>query len=284
MSIQDSRLLLELGEPGMDNSRKIVSLFDASTIVPLHVVRVDLQDKAKETLDAFRSASDASQIVREWIESSAAFEITIAGDPDDFLKKLEAFLSTKPELKARAEIVQTEQFLAEPEVVFSLRDDVRWHDGEPFTSRDVAFTYRAIMDDATASPRKPDFLYILRIETPDPHTVRVIYRKPYSPGSEQLDDRNAARSHPRRQTAGLVGSQLQSQSRGNGAISIRRVENERISPRHSQSGLLRRAGTLAGFHRLSGASRPTRAPARFRDPAGGFLERRPVGGRTLRGR
>ena len=72
-------------------------------------------------------------------------------------------------------------FLAEPAVLFSLRDDVRWHDGEPFTSRDVVFTYRAIMDDATASPRKPDFLYILRIETPDAHTVRVVYRKPYSP-------------------------------------------------------------------------------------------------------
>jgi ABC-type transport system substrate-binding protein len=180
-SIQDRRLLLKLDEPGMDNSRKIVSLLDASTIVPLHIVRVDLQDKAKDTLDAFRNTSAASKIIREWIESSTAFEVTVVGDPDGFIREVESFLSTKPELKARAGIVQTEQFLAEPEMVFTLRDGVRWHDGEPFTSRDVAFTYRAIMDDATASPRKPDFLYILRVETPDPHTVRVIYRKPYSP-------------------------------------------------------------------------------------------------------
>ena len=122
VSIRDSRLLLELSEPGMDNSRKIVSLFDTSTIVPLHIVRVDLQDKAKDTLDAFRTTSVASQIIREWIESSAGFEVTVAGDPESFLRKLEAFLSAKPELKARAEIVQTEQFLAEPEVVFTLRD------------------------------------------------------------------------------------------------------------------------------------------------------------------
>jgi peptide/nickel transport system substrate-binding protein len=179
--IEESKLVLELAEPGMDNSRKIVSLLDASTIVPLHVVRVDLQDKARETLDAFRATPDASPIVREWIESSSAFEVTVRGDAAEFLKKLEAFLAAKPDLKGNAQIVETLQFLAEPVVVFSLRNDVRWHDGEPFTSRDVAFTYRAIMDDATASPRKPDFLYILRIETPDSQTVRVIYRKPYSP-------------------------------------------------------------------------------------------------------
>ena len=180
-SIRERSLILELGEPGMDASRKIVSLFDEGTLAPLHIVRVDLQEKATETLEAFRGTSAGSQIIREWIESSAAFEVTVMGDADGFLKELEKFLSTKADLKARVAIVETDQFLAEPEVVFSLRDDVRWHDGKPFTSRDVAFTHRAIMDDATASPRKPDFLYILRVETPDAHTVRVIYRKPYSP-------------------------------------------------------------------------------------------------------
>ena len=179
--IEESRLVLELGEPGMDNSQKIISLLDTSTIVPLHIIRVDLEDKAEETLKAFRATSDASQVVREWIESRSAFEVTVIGDAGGFVKKLEAFLSARPELKGRAQILESLQFLAEPVVVFSLRDDVRWHDGEPFTSRDVVFTYQAIMDDARASPRKPDFLYVLRIETPDAHTVRVIYRRPYSP-------------------------------------------------------------------------------------------------------
>ncbi len=55
MRIEESKLVLELAEPGMDNSRQIVSLLDASTIVPLHIVRVELQDKARETLDALRA-------------------------------------------------------------------------------------------------------------------------------------------------------------------------------------------------------------------------------------
>src|SRR5262245_39137245 len=57
--IEESKLVLELGEPGIDTSQKVVSLLDASTMVPLHVVRVDLKEKARETLDAFRATPEA---------------------------------------------------------------------------------------------------------------------------------------------------------------------------------------------------------------------------------
>ncbi|HEY5811219.1 MAG TPA: peptide-binding protein [Terrimicrobiaceae bacterium] len=179
--LEESRLVLEFSEPGMDNSQRVVSLFDASKIVPLHIVRVEVQEKATQILSDFRATPGAAPIIREWVESSSAFEVTVSGDANAFVSILQGFLATKPELKGQAQILETTQFLAEPIVVFSLRDNVRWHDGHPFSSRDVAFTYRAIMDDANASPRKPDFLYILRVETPDDLTVRVIYRRPYSP-------------------------------------------------------------------------------------------------------
>ena len=72
-------------------------------------------------------------------------------------------------------------FLAEPIIRFSLREGVRWHDGAPFTSADVAFTYRAIMDERVASPRRSDFELVSRLETPTPHEVVVRYKKPFSP-------------------------------------------------------------------------------------------------------
>ncbi|MFZ4484361.1 MAG: ABC transporter substrate-binding protein, partial [Chthoniobacterales bacterium] len=59
-----------------------------------------------------------------------------------------------------------------------------WHDGAPFTARDVLFTYNAIMDDRVASPRKSDYDLVLRVETPDERTVRVAYRRPFSPALE----------------------------------------------------------------------------------------------------
>ncbi len=72
-------------------------------------------------------------------------------------------------------------FLAEPIIHFTLRRDVRWHDGAPFTSADVAFTYHAIMDESVASPRSSDFELVSSLTTPDPYSVIVRYKKPFSP-------------------------------------------------------------------------------------------------------
>jgi len=72
-------------------------------------------------------------------------------------------------------------FLAEPIIRFTLRHDVRWHDGAPFTSADVAFTYHAIMDERVASPRSSDFELVSSLTTPDPYSVIVRYKKPFSP-------------------------------------------------------------------------------------------------------
>jgi len=63
--------------------------------------------------------------------------------------------------------------LGDSSVVFHLRDDVRWHDGEPVTAEDVAFTYRRARDPATASPLGAVYLQdVSSVEVLGPHTVR----------------------------------------------------------------------------------------------------------------
>ncbi len=72
-------------------------------------------------------------------------------------------------------------FLAEPIIHFTLRRDVHWHDGKPFTSTDVLFTYKAIIDPRVASPRSSDFELVSSVTTPTPYEVIVRYKKPFSP-------------------------------------------------------------------------------------------------------
>ena len=72
-------------------------------------------------------------------------------------------------------------FLAEPIIHFSLRRGVRWHDGAPFTSADVAFTYHAILDERVACPSISEFDIISSLTTPTPFDVIVRYKKPFSP-------------------------------------------------------------------------------------------------------
>jgi ABC-type transport system substrate-binding protein len=71
-----------------------------------------------------------------------------------------------------------------PVIVFRLRQGIRFHDGHPVDSGDVRFTYEAILDPRNLSPRVPDFEPVKTLEAPDPHTVRVTYKRLFQPGFE----------------------------------------------------------------------------------------------------
>lgn len=54
---------------------------------------------------------------------------------------------------------------------FHLEEDVKWHDGEPFTAEDVRFTIQAVMDPENGSENAPNFEDVLEITVEDSHTV-----------------------------------------------------------------------------------------------------------------
>jgi peptide/nickel transport system substrate-binding protein len=68
------------------------------------------------------------------------------------------------------------------EIVFHLRRNVRWHDGQPFTADDVLFTYQKLRDPKVHTPFSSDFEDVASVTAPDPYTVRVLYKKKFAPG------------------------------------------------------------------------------------------------------
>jgi peptide/nickel transport system substrate-binding protein len=63
---------------------------------------------------------------------------------------------------------------------FKLHENVRWHDGQPFTADDVVFTWETTMNPRTPSPYKSDFQDVSRVEARGPYDVRVTYKRPYA--------------------------------------------------------------------------------------------------------
>jgi len=69
-------------------------------------------------------------------------------------------------------------------LVFFLRKDVKWHDGKPFTSKDVKFTFDMLRETSDAraklriNPRKDWYANIEHIEAADPHTVVFRLKRP----------------------------------------------------------------------------------------------------------
>ncbi len=66
-------------------------------------------------------------------------------------------------------------------ITFHLRKGVTWHDGKPFTSEDVMFTYRRMIDPNTPTAYAEDFKQVTHASNPDPYTFVVEYEKPFAP-------------------------------------------------------------------------------------------------------
>jgi len=71
-----------------------------------------------------------------------------------------------------------------PIITFALRNDVYFHDGHKLTSKDVLFTYEAIMNPKNLSPRIADFEPVLSVTAPRSDIVKVTYKRLYSPAIE----------------------------------------------------------------------------------------------------
>ncbi|GMT42565.1 MAG: peptide-binding protein [bacterium] len=67
------------------------------------------------------------------------------------------------------------------EIIFHLRRGVKWHDGHPFTSKDIMFGYKTIIHKDTPTPYAEDFLQVSKAEAPDDYTFIVHYDKPFAP-------------------------------------------------------------------------------------------------------
>ena len=78
-------------------------------------------------------------------------------------------------------------------ITFHLRHDVKWSDGEPFTSRDVLFTMRVIYD-----PQVPNSAVFsltvdgqpIKVEAPDDYTVVMRLPRPFAPLLYSIGFRN----------------------------------------------------------------------------------------------
>jgi peptide/nickel transport system substrate-binding protein len=66
-------------------------------------------------------------------------------------------------------------------ITFNLRRGVKWHDGAPFTARDVLYTFRVTVDPKTPTAYAEDFKQVKTISALDDYRVRVTYGEPFAP-------------------------------------------------------------------------------------------------------
>ena len=100
----------------------------------------------------------------------------------DGLLSLDSALTPQPGLAVSWEILD-----GGARYRFHLRRGVRWHDGKPFTSADVKFTFDSLLLRFQARTRASMSPAILSVDAPDDSTVEFRFRRPYAPLLLQLD-------------------------------------------------------------------------------------------------
>ena len=70
---------------------------------------------------------------------------------------------------------------------FTLRDGVTWHDGEPFTSADVKYSFEEVLVKFHSRTKASVGAALASIEAPDDRTVVFRFDQPYAPFLQQLD-------------------------------------------------------------------------------------------------
>ncbi len=70
--------------------------------------------------------------------------------------------------------------------VFHLRQNVRFHSGNPFTAEDVKFSIERILDPGTNATRAREFAGVQAVTVVDAHTARITLKQPTAPFLELL--------------------------------------------------------------------------------------------------
>ncbi|MEN0061552.1 MAG: ABC transporter substrate-binding protein [Myxococcota bacterium] len=95
----------------------------------------------------------------------------------------DGLFSDDQELRSVPRLVQSFELAADQQsMTLRLRQDIAWHDGQPFDSGDVVFSINAYRDKGTASSEAGRVAWIAKAEAMSPHVVRLQFVKPeYAP-------------------------------------------------------------------------------------------------------
>ena len=77
------------------------------------------------------------------------------------------------------DLAQSYKFETPTKLIIKLKENVLWHDGVKFTSKDVVFTYEKIIDPKVFNSIKSNFQEVQSVKAIDDFTLEIIYKQPY---------------------------------------------------------------------------------------------------------
>ena len=145
----------------------------ALAIALLALLNVACQSEAPavDELDVVRVHLPAAPPSMSLIGKPSRYTLEIAAQITDALVVRDAAMEYRPQVAESWEWSTDRKT-----ITFSLRRDVRWHDGTPLTAADVEFTLNAVRDPATENlTYLSSFEHVTSIDVIDDHTLAITF-------------------------------------------------------------------------------------------------------------
>lgn len=114
--------------------------------------------------------------------SQSVVENAIAPLAFDLLVEVDARGNPIPRLATRVPTLENGDISKDGlSITYHLRRDVKWHDAVPFTSKDVAFSWAAIVNPKNDVISRRGYDLVTRVDTPDPYTAIFRLRQRFAP-------------------------------------------------------------------------------------------------------
>ncbi|QOY54489.1 peptide ABC transporter substrate-binding protein [Candidatus Sulfurimonas marisnigri] len=111
-------------------------------------------------------------------------------------------------------------------LIFKLHKNVKWHDGEIFTAKDVVFTYDVLVSSKISSPYSANFRFVKSVEALDELTVKVKYKEPYFKALETWM-MGILPEHVLKDEENLMNSSFNTNPIGTGAYKLYQLEHSK---------------------------------------------------------
>jgi len=147
--------------------------------------------------DALKKSGAPASILSVW-EREGSVVLMLSGDGTAAEKALKDFVAgpgnkgrvtdpKSPTGKREDKIIiydlkEDYVFQEKPVFTFHLRKDIKWHDGVPFTGKDVIFSFNTIMNPKIEAAPTRNYLQdceSCKLVNEDPYIVQFVWRKPY---------------------------------------------------------------------------------------------------------
>ncbi len=125
---------------------------------------------------AFGTANAKDQIVIDLVNEPATLDPHVQWNPDSYYVYRNIFdnIVTRDNAGAIAPQIATSwKRLSDTQIEFTIRGDVKFHDGQPLSAEDVAYSIKRITDPAFGSPQLGQFNKIIKAEVTGPNTVTL---------------------------------------------------------------------------------------------------------------